>query len=64
MRAAPTITIYSPLTTSSAGKCRKAADGFIFTNGSASFIGTGSFQPAGGDAGNTFQYGWVATAEL
>jgi hypothetical protein len=64
MRAAPTITIYSPLTTSSAGKVRKAADGFIFTNGSASFIGTGSFQPAGGDAGNTFQYGWVATAEL
>jgi hypothetical protein len=64
MRAAPTITIYSPLTTSSAGKVRKAADGFIFTNGSAAFIGTGSFQPAGGDAGNTFQYGWVATAEL
>jgi hypothetical protein len=64
MRAAPTVTIYSPLTTSSAGKCRKAADGFIFTNGSALFIGTGSFLPSGGDAGNTFQYGWVATAEL
>jgi len=64
MRSAPTVSIYAPLVSPAVGKVRKSVDGFIFTNGAASFIGERGFFPSGGDANNPFQYGWVASAEL
>ena len=64
MRSAPTVSIYAPLVSPAVGKVRKSVDGFIFTNGVASFIGERGFFPSGGDANNPFQYGWVASAEL
>ena len=64
MRSAPTVSIYAPLTSPAVGRVRKSVDGFIFTNGAASFIGERGFFPSGGDANNPFQYGWIASAEL
>lgn len=64
MRVAPTVSIYAPLSTPSVDRMRKSIDGVIFTGATAVFIGAKSFIPSGGDANNTFQFGYVASAEL
>lgn len=60
----PTITIYSPLTTSPAGKIRRSDTGDIVSITAINYINDSGFQGISATvvAGKSYQYGWVADA--
>ena len=63
-RAAPTMTVYAPLTTSPAGKVRNGNTSAITNIGSPLLSVTGSVFATGTGANNYIQFGYALSAEL